>query len=90
MKNFIHDYYEVSLPGDWADTLDQLASHAIDEARERTRIYATPATWRAFHVRGEIGDSEVVFKVCRIRRRKPTFTSIPGSTIGVTYFPATE
>ena len=61
------DYYTVSVPGDVYDTVEELADLAINEARERTRIYAMPAVWAAKLVKGQPGDFEVTFKVTRKR-----------------------
>ena len=63
-----YDYYTVAVPGDCADTLAELADVAINEARERARLYAIPAEWLAVVIRGEIGDCNVTFRVRRKRR----------------------
>lgn len=67
MPRTISDYYTVSIPGDASDSLEDIASMAIDEARERARLYAIPCEWTACHVSGEIGEWEVKF---RVRRRR--------------------
>lgn len=69
-KRLTRDYYLVDVPGDAADTFDALGDIAINEARERARIYAIPANWTATRISGDIGDFVVRFRVCRIRHRK--------------------
>lgn len=70
MAALIYDYYEIDVPGDCAGEIGELAEIAINEARERARIYAVPAEWTAKRVSGELGDFNVKFKVTR-KRRKP-------------------
>jgi len=68
----VYDYYTVAIPGDvfdCEDALERLADLAIDEARERARLYCIPAEWRATLLSGEVGDWEVKFRVCRKRFR---------------------
>lgn len=65
----VRDYYDVDVPGDLADDLGTLAEQAITEARERARIWAIPAEWTASRVSGDVGDSNVRFRVCRKRNR---------------------
>jgi hypothetical protein len=48
------------VPGDCADDIATLADYAINEARERARLYA---------VSGDIGDFNVKFRVRRMRRK---------------------
>ena len=62
------DYYTVTVPGDAFETQEQAADCAINEARERARIYAMPATWIAKLVKGDVGDWEMEYRVCRVRR----------------------
>ena len=72
MSRFVYDYYEVSLPGDifdGEDALERLANLAIDEARERAKLYCIPAEWTAERISGEVGDFEVTFKVRRKREK---------------------
>jgi hypothetical protein len=64
----VRDYYTVTVPGDLADTVTDLAVAAINEARERTRLYCIPAEWTATLIAGEPGDFEVTFRVVRRRR----------------------
>jgi hypothetical protein len=61
------DVYHIQVPGDLADTPQELCEHAITEARERARIYAMPANWEAEIEKGEVGDFEVTVKVIRWR-----------------------
>jgi ABC-type glycerol-3-phosphate transport system substrate-binding protein len=70
MSRFTYDYYTVSLPGDLFDDIDRLADYAIDTARENAKLYAIPAAWTAKHIRGDIGDNEIVFRVCRKRNKR--------------------
>jgi hypothetical protein len=67
LKRFRYDYYEIAIPGDCADTIEALANIAIDEARERTRLYCIPALWVSRWISGEIGDWIVRFRVIRKR-----------------------
>lgn len=72
-RQFQYDYYEINLPGDLFDSSDTeaFASQAIDEARERAKLYCIPATWTATLIRGTLGESfEVTYKVCRKRSRR--------------------
>jgi hypothetical protein len=57
------------VPGDCADDIATLADYAINEARERARLYAVPAEWSARVVSGDIGDFNVKFRVRRMRRK---------------------
>ena len=63
-----YDYYSVDVPGDCADDIATLAGYAINEARERARLYCVPAEWSAQLVCGELGDFNVRFRVRRKRR----------------------
>ena len=63
-----YDYYDVEVPGDCADSIEDLADIAINEARERARLYCIPALWTARLVEGAVGDWQVRFKVSRKRR----------------------
>ena len=67
MRRFKHDYYTIDIPGDCANTISDLGSIAIDEARERARLYCIPALWRASLIAGNVGDWNVRFRVCRKR-----------------------
>lgn len=62
-----YDYYTVDVPGDCADSLEELGSIAISEARERARLYCLPALWTAKRVAGGVGDWTVQFRVRRKR-----------------------
>jgi len=63
-----YDYYVVDVPGDCADSIDELGDVAIAEARERARLYCIPALWLARRISGDVGDWTVRFRVCRQRR----------------------
>jgi hypothetical protein len=66
VSEIVIDRYSVSVPTDYAETEEELAEVAIDEARERTKLYCIPAEWKAFVVaRGY----ETTFLVTRRRRR---------------------
>ena len=72
MSRFVYDYYEISIPGDvydGEDAMERLADLAIDEARERAKLYCIPAEWTAERISGEVGDWEVKFRVRRKRNR---------------------
>jgi len=72
-----YDYYDVEVPGDCADSIEELASIAIDEARERARLYCIPALWTARLIAGVVGDWTVYFRVCRKRHKHSReFTAI--------------
>lgn len=66
----VRDYYEVKLPTDLSDSLDDLSSMAINEAKERARLYCVPAEWSAKLIAGEVGEGEVSFRVCRLRNKR--------------------
>lgn len=68
--NYVYDYYQVDVPGDCADTIQDLGHVAINEARERTRLFCMPCDWRATKIKGEVGDFNVRFRVVRTRNRK--------------------
>ena len=63
-----YDYYTIDVPGDCADTIEELGGIAINEARERARLYCIPALWTARLISGAVGDWEVTFRVSRKRR----------------------
>jgi hypothetical protein len=65
----IYDYYIIDVPGDCADTIEELADIAILEARERAKLYCMPCDWRATVIEGEVGCFNVRFKVRRRRNR---------------------
>lgn len=66
---FVYDYYTIEVPGDIYPTLKWLGEVAIDEAKERARLYCIPCEWTATHVRGKPGDAYVVFQVRRKRNK---------------------
>jgi hypothetical protein len=68
MKCYKYDYYDVEVPGDCADSLEELGQVAIAEAMDRARLYCLPALWTAARVTGDVGDWVVQFRVCRKRR----------------------
>lgn len=65
----LRNYYRVTLPGDLYDNIESLSDYAINEARERARLFCIPCNWTSTHVSGQIGDHAIVFRVCRTRRR---------------------
>jgi hypothetical protein len=68
-RKIVYDYYLVDVPGDCADSIEELGQQAIRDAEERTRLYCMPATWIAKHIGGEVGNWYVRFRVCRMRNR---------------------
>ena len=68
MRRYKYDYYNVEVPGDCADSIEELGQVAIAEAADRTRLYCLPALWTAMLVAGVVGDWVVRFRVCRKRR----------------------
>lgn len=66
----VRDYYLVKIPGDIGQSLEGLADLAINEARERAKLYCMPAEWQATHIAGELGDFEVIFRVRRKRFKR--------------------
>lgn len=77
-SKYVYDYYKVSVPGDvfQGGTMPEdeqkrrLCNCAIDEAREKARLYCIPCEWTAEILRGEVGSWEVVVSVRRKRNRK--------------------
>jgi hypothetical protein len=65
-----YDYYDIEVPGDCADTVEELADIAINEAMERARLYCMPALWSARLVDGVVGDWAVMFRVSRKRYKR--------------------
>ena len=65
-----YDYYDVSVPGDCADSIEELGQIAINEAADRARLYCLPALWTATRVVGDVGDWTVKFRVCRKRHAR--------------------
>jgi hypothetical protein len=72
--SIVRDYYEVRVPTDLedkADAMDRLADAAIDEARERAKLYCMPAEWTADFLREEWGpEYGATVAVFRVRRRR--------------------
>lgn len=68
-KRFVYDYYFVDIPGDCSDEMTILAEMAIEEAKDKAKLYCVPAIWTSERISGEIGDFNVRFKVCRKRNR---------------------
>lgn len=64
-----YDYYEISLPTDLEpddkDWFENMGQHAIDQAREQSRLYAVPCDWIATLI--SKGGFESTF---RVRRRR--------------------
>ena len=66
-KRLKYDYYTVILPGDLFESMEEFKDYAINEAREKAKLYVIPCSWRVKLISGEIGDWEIKFRVCRIR-----------------------
>jgi hypothetical protein len=66
---FTYDYYVIGVPGDLAESMQELAEQAIAEAREKARLYCMPCEWSAHAISGEVGGMEVRFKVRRKRNK---------------------
>jgi hypothetical protein len=69
-SRFVRNYYTVNVPGDAFGTLEEVTDYAINEARERAKLYCIPCEWTARVVSGELGDFEIEVRVCRKRNRK--------------------
>lgn len=70
----VYDYYTVRVSGDVYDldypsAMEELGQLAIEEARERTRLWCFPALWVAEPIAGELGDYMITFRVRRTRRK---------------------
>jgi hypothetical protein len=65
----VRDYYTIAVPGDAFATLEEVKDQAINEARERAKLWCVPCEWSATVVRGEIGDSEITVRVRRRRNK---------------------
>jgi len=65
----VYDYYIIDVPGDCANTIEELGDIAINEARERAKLYCIPCDWCATAISGEVGDFNVRFKVRRRRNK---------------------
>jgi hypothetical protein len=61
------DRYTVRVSGEAFDTIAAVLDAAINEARERAKIFAIPATWGATVVSGKLGDWEIIVRVTRKR-----------------------
>jgi len=70
-RKLVYDYYRITVPGDCAESIEDLADIAINEAREQAALYCIPCDWQATHVSGEVGDWNVVFRVRRRRNYVP-------------------
>ncbi len=64
-RKIITNRYIVQIEGDAANSMEELGSMAIDEARERARLYVMPAEWSAKPIKGSLGDFYVTFQVTR-------------------------
>lgn len=69
MAGFRYDYYTISLPGDLFLEIEHFKNYAVNQAMEQTKLYCVPAEWSAKLVKGEVGDNEITFKVCRKRNK---------------------
>ncbi len=68
MSQYKEEHFTISLPGDLCETMEDLATYAIDQAREEAETYVIPCQWEARHTGGELGDWEVTFDVVRYSR----------------------
>ncbi len=64
---FVYDYYDIDVPSDLGDEEERLDC-AINEARERTKLYVMPCSWTA----RLLDDSgyDCIYRVTRKRYRK--------------------
>ena len=67
-RKYVYDYYTITLPGDMFTDLKDFGDQAIDEARERAKLFCMQCDWVASHISGEPGDMEIAYKVTRRRR----------------------
>jgi len=67
MSRYAYDYYIIRLPLDVTEDEELLLGLAINEARERARLYVIPAEWCASKV-GESGMEHII----KVRRRRLT------------------
>jgi hypothetical protein len=74
VHKYLYDQYTIDVPGDCAETIQELGEIAINEARERARLYCMPANWTATRISGEVGDNNVRFKVVRKRNNSKRLT----------------
>ena len=57
------NYYTVNIPLDFTNKEKEACSQAIEEAKERTRVYFMPCEWTAKCIRKT--GSDYVIRVCR-------------------------
>ena len=63
------DYYTIDIPGDAYDNMDDVDNAAINEARERAKLYVIPCGWHIVRRTGELGDWNIKVRVCRTRNK---------------------
>ena len=76
MKRYRYHYYDVEVPPDLSQDKEERADIAINQARERARLYITPCSWWATH------DDGNTVRVCRISN-KPIIN--PASPSAIAY-----
>ena len=69
MKPRKHDYYQVTLPGDYRETEASLRQAAIDTVKARVRLVITLCEWTAWPIKGQFGDDAVTYRVRRERNK---------------------
>ena len=58
--------FDIRVPGDLFDNMDDFLDYAIYQAREEADDYVIPAEWTSEHISGDIGDYEIKFRVKRL------------------------
>lgn len=62
--------FTIKIPGNLSNDWDELADHALHQAREEADTHVIPCKWSVGHISGKIGDHEITFRVIRISRRQ--------------------
>lgn len=68
-RKYKYDYYTIDLDSGAFDSDEEIRLSAIQEARERVRLYIMPCEWRAEIIAGGLDCFITRVKVCRIRYR---------------------
>jgi uncharacterized protein GlcG (DUF336 family) len=53
VSQYCYDYYHIDVPSDYSEDPEERAETAINEARERARLYCIPCTWTIIDDDGE-------------------------------------
>ena len=61
MPQYAYDYYLVEVPSDYSEDPEERENAAINEAKERARLWVVPCEWFVVWDTGEL------VKVCRKR-----------------------